>query len=86
MYKLRSKIVHGSDYDIEKVKSYINPLKAIVSRTIIELIVHNVESNEKLNEKITQIGFGDRRKISEKWNYYKLNPISLVTSNWTRIE
>lgn len=82
MYALRSKIVHGAVYDIEKVKLYINPLKAFVSRTIIELIVHNVESNKKLNERVTQIGYGDRNKISENWNYYKLNPLSIYYMYW----
>ena len=31
IYKLRSRIIHGEDYDMEMVKAYLKPLRAIVS-------------------------------------------------------
>lgn len=86
IYALRSKIIHGEKYDIKKVIEYLKPLKAIVSRTIIELIVHNIPTNKKLNEIINRLGFGERKSISPKWEDYKLNIKTQVASNWEKIE
>jgi len=85
LYALRSKIIHGEEYSISKVQEYLQPLQAIVSRTIIELIIHNTPNIKELNESITGIGFGDRIKISEDWNSYKLNITTLVESNLKRL-
>ncbi len=73
IYKLRSKIVHGSDFPDDKVYEYLNYLQSIVSKTIIELIIHNIDSLELLNKKITALGFGDRDKLSENWTELVLN-------------
>lgn len=85
LYKLRSKIIHGAEYDIAKVKEYMQPLKAIVSRTIIELLIHNIPTNKALNEIITRLAFGDRNKISKKWKSYRLNISTVVDLNWKRL-
>ena len=81
IYSLRSKIVHGEKYSIEKVQEYLKPLRAIVSRTIIELIIHNIPDAEKLNEVITPLAFGDRSKITKTWKSYKLNYFTILESN-----
>lgn len=73
IYKLRSKIVHGSDFSDEKVYEYLKYLKSIVSKTIIELLIHNIPSLELLNEKITSLGFGDRDRLSKNWKEILLN-------------
>lgn len=73
IYKLRSKIVHGLDFSDEKVYEYLNYLQAIVSKTIIELIIHNISNLEILNKKITSLGFGNRDKLSENWTEILLN-------------
>lgn len=73
IYKLRSKIVHGSDFSDEKVYEYLNYLQSIVSKTIIELLIHNISSLELLNKKITSLGFGDRDKLSQNWKEILLN-------------
>lgn len=73
IYKLRSKIVHGSDFSDEQVYKYLNYLQSIVSKTIIELLIHNITNLESLNKKITTLGFGDRDKISENWSEILLN-------------
>lgn len=86
LYSLRSKIVHGEPVSISRVNEYMKPLMAIVSRSIIELIIHNIPNNEKLNESITKLGFGDRDKISEKWKLYKLNSVTIGDSNWKRLK
>ncbi len=82
MYLLRSKIVHGEEYDQKKVKEYIPYLKALVSRTIIELIIHNISSTKILNNKLTEIGYGDRNKLSDDWKYYDFNIRIIVDTNW----
>lgn len=85
LYSLRSKIIHGEDYDIRKVIDYLKPIKSIVSRTIIELLIHDINNKEKLNHRLTEIGFGDRNKISSKWKHYKLNVLTMVEANWTTL-
>ena len=86
LYTLRSKIIHGESFDYKKVAEYLPPLKSIVSRTIIELLIHNIPTNTELNLKITEVGFGDRTKISESWKHFTLNIITHVESNWKKIE
>ena len=66
---------------IEKVIEYLKPLKSLVSRTIIELLLHNISKIEELNNRITEIGFGDRQKISKNWKHYQLNILTLFESN-----
>ncbi|MEY4538586.1 MAG: Apea-like [Bacteroidota bacterium] len=82
LYALRSKIIHGDSYEIKIVIEYLKPIKSIVSRTIIELLVHNFDKIEKLNHRLTEIGFGDRNKISQGWKHYKLNEQTMVEANW----
>lgn len=84
LYTLRSKIIHGESFDYKKVAEYLPPLKSIVSRTIIELLIHNIPTNTELNLKITEVGFGDRTKISESWKHFTLNIITHVESNWKK--
>lgn len=71
MYSVRSKIVHGGDYDTEVVYNHIIPLQKIVASTIKELLLHNIEKNEELNIILTEIGYGDRSKISKNWKIFK---------------
>lgn len=82
LYSLRSKIIHGENFDIAKVESYIPHITALVSRTIIELLAHNISSSEELNNIITGLGYGERAKISKGWKHYKLNISTVVESNW----
>jgi hypothetical protein len=76
IYKVRSKIVHGDKFDLKAIEPSLIYLNAIVSLLIIELLVHNVDTNIILGERITEIGFGDRILLSENWKEYKLNPIT----------
>lgn len=73
IYKLRSKIVHGSDFSDDQVYEYLYYLKCIVSKLIIELLIHKIPNLELLNKNITTLGFGDREKISENWSNIQLN-------------
>lgn len=85
LYSLRSDIIHGEKYHLDKVSEYLKPLQAIVSRAIIELLVHNVPTNKELHEIITELGYGDRAKISQNWKPYELNINTIVASNWKEI-
>ncbi|WP_289038884.1 HEPN domain-containing protein [uncultured Zobellia sp.] len=73
IYKLRSKIVHGMDFSDDQVYEYLHYLKCIVSKLIIELLIHKIPKLELLNMKITTLGFGDREKISGNWTNIQLN-------------
>ncbi len=73
LYDLRSKIVHGEKFDEELVSNYLYYLECLVSKTIIELLVHEVDDLKLLGKQITKLGFGDREKISEKWRKFTLN-------------
>ena len=85
LYKVRSKIIHGEKYDFLKLSEYLEPLQAIVSRTIIELLVHNISNKEELNSKITELGYGNRSEISENWKKYDLNIMTIVSTNWNEL-
>lgn len=87
LFKLRNTIIHGSpNWTLKQVAEYLRPLKAIVSRTIIELLVHNISTNLDLSKIISRIGYGDRNKISANWKYYQLNTLSVVDSNWIKLK
>ena len=82
IYTLRSKIVHGVDYDYRKLEQYFPYLKVLVSRMIIELILHNIPNLNKLNEKLNKLGFGQKQLISD--GYQSLQPnlnsyVALIT-------
>ena len=73
IYDLRSKIIHGTEFDDDLVSEYLKYLQNIVSKIIIELLIHGIENIETLNYKITKIGFGDRNKISNNWKEFAFN-------------
>ena len=70
---MRSKIIHGTEFDDDLVSEYLKYLQNIVSKIIIELLIHGIENIETLNYKITKIGFGDRNKISNNWKEFAFN-------------
>lgn len=76
IYKFRSKIVHGEKFDFKNFETYLIYLNAIVSLLIIELLVHNITNNIDLNEKLTEIGYGNRNLISGNWKHFKLNSLT----------
>lgn len=86
LYSLRSKITHGDYYDIEKVEKYLGHLLPVVSRTIIEMLIHDIENVKILNKKTTQLGFGQREKISENWKNFTLNLSTVIETNWGQVE
>lgn len=73
LYALRSKIVHGSDFDDDLVSDYLYYLECIVSKTIAELLIHKIGNLNTLNKGITKLGFGNRKELSTNWKEYKIN-------------
>ena len=73
MYAIRSTIVHGDKYDIEKVEKYYPILQALVSRTIIELVLFNFKTIDELNNKLTETGFGNKYSMLDSYSDYVLN-------------
>lgn len=76
IYNLRSKLVHGEKVDFNEFETYLVYLNAIVSLLLIELLVHYIPTNAKLNSIITEIGFGNRSMISGNWKHFTLNPLT----------
>lgn len=75
IYNLRSEIVHGTEFSDDKVSDYLYYLELICSKLITELLKHNINNIDSLNEKITTLGFGERNIISENWNNTNFNNI-----------
>ncbi|MCI3935664.1 HEPN domain-containing protein [Chryseobacterium aahli] len=74
IYSLRSKIVHGSEFDDDLVSKYLFYLECLCSKVLIELLIHNIENHQILNEKFTILGFGYRNEISSNWYNFEYNP------------
>ena len=80
-YALRSKIIHGEKYSEDQLEKYLPKIRALVSRLIIELMIHDIDTNVALNERITELGYGDRSRISKNWEHFDLNISTWVVAN-----
>jgi Apea-like HEPN len=78
IYDMRSRIVHGGKYDIEKVIEYLPYLRSVVSRMIIEIVLLNIQDIDELNRKLTFAGFGDKNSFSTEYRKMTLNITSYV--------
>lgn len=72
IYKLRSKIVHGENYSLEKVQEYLPYLRNLVSRMIIRLILLNIQSKKQLDKVLTFLGFGNADTVND--DYQEIEP------------
>jgi Apea-like HEPN len=77
IYTLRSKIVHGVNFNPVNIQSYLPYLRTLTSRMLIELFVHDIGLDD-LNNKITELGYGDRAKISYKYQEFALNTVTFA--------
>jgi len=73
MYGLHSTIIHGERFKREELNYYLPTLEKLVSRLIIELIVHNVDTRIALGRIMNKSGFGDYNKISEAHKEFVFN-------------
>ncbi|GAB3701466.1 hypothetical protein GCM10027592_29610 [Spirosoma flavus] len=88
MYRIRSKIVHGGNMkDIYKdlIKN-TELLQFLVSRTIIELLIHNISDIKMLNKALTALGYGEKRKLSNNYKDFEFNIIVYENVNWISIK
>lgn len=83
IYNLRSKIVHGEIYTPQEIYTKIEYLQNLVSRTLIELLIHNIPTNKDLDSITTTLGFGQRNRLSANWKLYKIN---IMTFHKIKIE
>ena len=72
IYSLRSKIIHGEEFELEKVQEYLYYIECISSKIIIELLIHKIDI-KTLNNKFTELGFGNQQNISENWYNFNYN-------------
>jgi Apea-like HEPN len=79
--QLRNDIVHGNRYLNVNVQNYLPNLKSLVSRVIIELLIHHI-TQEDLNDAFKKLGFGQRAEISKNWKEYNLNAMAQIESVW----
>ncbi|GAA3972385.1 hypothetical protein [Hymenobacter antarcticus] len=73
MYGLRSTIIHGEKFKREELDYYLPTLEKLVSRLIIELIIHDVDTRISLGRIMNRSGFGDYSKISESHKEFAFN-------------
>lgn len=76
VYKLRSKIVHGENYTPQEIHSIMEYLQNLVSRVLIELLIHDIPTNKDLDSLITRLGYGQRNRLSASWKLFNINAIT----------
>lgn len=78
LYNYRSALVHSglSKKNYEKFDLFFKYAQFLSSRMIIEMVLHNIPSIDELDKKITELGFGDKHKISEDYKEIISNIIS----------
>jgi hypothetical protein len=78
IYSLRSKIIHGETYSIEKIEEYLPYLRSLVSRMIIEIILLNEPNRKALDKILTFTGFYKKPDLSNDYKNMTLNITSFV--------
>ena len=68
IYEFRSRIVHVEQYNELDFDSYLPYLRQLIACTIIELLVHGIDKRTELDEKITAIGFGEKKELSATYD------------------
>jgi hypothetical protein len=63
IYKLRSKIVHGSEIKIELINTYLPYLRNLISRMITQLVYLNQPSALELQRELLFAGLSDRNAL-----------------------
>ncbi|MFA9370135.1 MAG: hypothetical protein ACERIH_00285 [Labilibaculum antarcticum] len=75
LYGYRSKLVHSgmTSKDFKKFDLFFEYAQILASRMIIEMLLHNIPKIEELDKKITELGFGQKKAISENYKEFKGN-------------
>jgi len=75
LYGYRSKLVHSgmSSKDFKRFDLFFEYAQILASRMIIEMLLHDIPKIEDLDERITELGFGQGNRISENYKEFKGN-------------
>jgi len=75
LYGYRSKLVHSgmTSKDFKKFDLFFEYAQILASRMIVEMLIHDIPTIEELDRKITEIGFGHKKEISESYKEFKGN-------------
>lgn len=78
LYNYRSTLVHSgmNKKNYEKFDLFFKYAQFLASRMIIEMVLHHIPAIEELNKKITELGFGNKQRISEHYEEIISNIIS----------
>lgn len=82
LYNYRSKLVHSGmgSKDFKKFDLFFEYAQILASRMIIEMILHDIPKIEDLDRKLTELGFGQGKAISENYKEFQGN----ITS-WLKV-
>lgn len=75
LYGYRSKLVHSgmTSKDFKKFDLFFEYSQILASRMIIEMLLHDIPKIEDLDKRITELGFGQGKAISENYKEFKGN-------------
>ena len=75
LYRYRSKLVHSgmTSKDFKKFDLFFEYAQVLASRMIIEMLSHDIPKIEDLDNKITELGFGQKKEISESYKEFRGN-------------
>ena len=82
LYTYRSKLVHSgmSSKDFKRFDLFFEYAQILASRMIIEMLLHDIPKIEDLDKRITELGFGQCREVSEEYKEFKGN-----ISTWIKV-
>ena len=82
LYGYRSKLVHSgmTSKDFKKFDLFFEYAQILASRMIIEMLLHDIPNIEDLDKKITELGFGQKKEISENYKEFRGN-----ISTWIKV-
>lgn len=75
LYGYRSKLVHSgmNSKDFKKFDLFFEYAQILASRMIIEMLLHDIPNIVDLDKKITELGFGQKKEISENYKEFRGN-------------
>jgi hypothetical protein len=87
LYKLRSAVVHGNiNPSYKNFREYHDYLKTLVGRLIRELTVHNISTVAALNEKLTELGYGQNKLVSQNYSQSKYPILENISLSYKAIQ
>lgn len=72
----RNEIMHGhvgKRLNGPEITACLKALRKLVAKVILELLIHDIDTVDILDQKLTEIGYGQRNKISKNWKKIEIN-------------